>query len=46
MEIGTVIVALILVFIAWKVLTGIIKIGAIVLVLGLAVYLVANGGLG
>jgi hypothetical protein len=44
MAIGTLVVALILVVIAWKVLTGILKVGAILLVLGLAVYFLSQGG--
>ncbi len=44
MSIATIIIALILVFIAWKVLTGLLKVGAIVLVIALAVYFLAQGG--
>jgi hypothetical protein len=43
-SVATIIIALILVFIAWKVLTGVAKIGAIVLVIALAVYLLTQGG--
>jgi hypothetical protein len=43
MEIGTVVVALILVFIAWKVLTGLIKAGVIVLVIAAAAYFLLGG---
>ena len=43
MEIGTVVIALVLVFIAWKVLTGIIKVGAILLVLAAAAYFLLGG---
>jgi len=44
MEIGTIIIALILVFIAWKVLTGLIKVGAVVLIVALAAYFLTQGG--
>lgn len=44
MEIATIIIALILVFIAWKVLTGLVKMGAIVLVVALAAYFLTQGG--
>jgi hypothetical protein len=43
-SIATIIIALVLVFIAWKVLTGLLKVGAIVLVIALAVYFLAQGG--
>ncbi len=45
MSVVTIIVALILAFIAWKVLTGVIKIGALVLVGAVAIYLISRGGL-
>ena len=45
MSIVTIIVALILAFIAWKVLTGVLKIGALVLVGVVAIYLISRGGL-
>ena len=44
MSIATIVIALILIIIAWKVLTGLVKIGAIVIVIALAVYLLAQGG--
>lgn len=43
MSIVAIIVALILVFIAFKVLTGILKIGAILAVVLIAAYLVSQG---
>ncbi len=45
MEIGTVIVALVLIFIAWKVLTGIIKFGLIALVIAVAIWFLTQGGM-
>ena len=44
MSIATVVIALILVFIAWKVFTGLIKAGVIVLVIAAAVYFLSQGG--
>ena len=44
MSIATIVIALILVFIAWKVLTGLLKVGAIVLVIAVAIYFLAQGG--
>ena len=44
MEIGTVVVALVLIFIAWKVLSGIIKFGLIALVVVAALYFLTQGG--
>ena len=46
MDIVTIVVALVLAFIAWKVLTGILKIGAILAVVVLAAWFLTNGGLG
>ena len=46
MDIVTIVVALVLAFIAWKVLTGILKIGAILVVVVLAAWFLTNGGLG
>jgi hypothetical protein len=43
MSIVTVIVALVGLFIAWKVLTGVIKLGAIVLIVVAAVYFLSRG---
>ena len=45
MDIVTIVVALVLAFIAWKVLTGILKIGAILAVVVLAAWFLTNGGL-
>lgn len=45
MEIGTVIVALVLIFIAWKVLSGIIKFGLIALVIVAAIWFLTQGGM-
>ncbi len=45
MEIGTIIVALVLIVIAWKVLMGLVKFGAIALIVLAAVYFVSQGGL-
>ncbi|MDN3645314.1 hypothetical protein QWY75_03715 [Pontixanthobacter aestiaquae] len=45
MEIGTIIVALILIAIAWKVLMGLIKFGVIALIVVGAIYFVSQGGL-
>ncbi|AKM07377.1 hypothetical protein [Pelagerythrobacter marensis] len=44
MDIVTIIVALILVFIAWKVLVGLVKFGAIALIAVAAVWFVSQGG--
>lgn len=44
MEIGTIIVALILIFIAWKVLVGLVKIGAIALIVVAAIWFFSQGG--
>jgi hypothetical protein len=46
MEITTVIVALVVIFIAWKVLTGIVKFGLIALVIAAAIWLLTRGGFG
>lgn len=45
MEIGTIIVALVLIFIAWKVLSGIIKFGLIALVIVAAIWFLTQGGM-
>jgi hypothetical protein len=45
MEIGTVIVALVLIFIAWKVLTGLVKFGLIALVVVAALWFLTQGGM-
>ena len=44
MSIATIVIALILIVVAWKVLTGLLKVGAIVIVIALAVYLLTQGG--
>ena len=41
-----IIVALVLIFVAWKVLAGMIKIGAIGLIALVVIYLLATGKLG
>ncbi len=46
MDIVTIIVALVLIFIAWKVVKGVIKFGLIALILAAAVWYLANGGMG
>ena len=46
MDIVTVIVALVLIFIAWKVVKGVIKFGLIALILVAAIYFLAQGGMG
>ena len=45
MEITTIIIAAVLVFIAWKVLTGVIKFGLIALVIVAAFYFLTQGGM-
>ena len=45
MDVVAVIVALILIFIAWKVLVGLVKFGAIALVVIAAIWFVAQGGM-
>ena len=44
MEIGTVIVALVLIVIAYKVLSGIVKFGLIALVIVAAIWFLTQGG--
>ena len=46
MDIMTVIIALVLIFIAWKVVKGVIKFGLIALIIVAAIYFLANGGMG
>ncbi|MGN3973156.1 hypothetical protein [Tsuneonella sp. SYSU-LHT278] len=46
MDIVTIIIALVLIFIAWKVLMGIVKFGAIALILIAAVWFITSGGMG
>ena len=45
MEITTVIIALVLIFIAWKVLSGIIKFGLIAVVIAAAIWFLTQGGM-
>ncbi len=45
MDIVPILVALVLIFIAWKVLTGIIKFGLIALVIVAAIYFQTQGGM-
>jgi hypothetical protein len=44
MSIVTIIIALVLIFLAWKVLMGVVKFGAIVLILAAAAYFLSQGG--
>ena len=44
MEIATILVVLVVCFIAWKVLTGIVKFGLIALVLLAGFYFLSQGG--
>jgi hypothetical protein len=46
MDIATVIIALVLIFIAWKVVKGVIKFGLIALIAVAAIYFLAQGGMG
>lgn len=46
MDIVTIIVALVVIFIAWKVLTGIVKFGLIALVIAAAIWFLTQGTLG
>lgn len=46
MSIVTILVALVLAFIAWKVLMGVVKFGAIVLILAAAAWFLTSGGMG
>ena len=43
-SIVTIIVALVLAFIAWKVLMGVVKFGAIILIVVAAIYFLSQGG--
>ena len=45
MDIVTILVALVVIFIAWKVLTGIIKFGLIAVVIAAAIWLLTQGGM-
>ena len=44
MDIVTILVALALLFVAWKVITGIIKFGVMALIVIVAGYMLFNGG--
>ncbi|MCT2558716.1 hypothetical protein N0B51_06960 [Tsuneonella sp. YG55] len=44
MDIVTIIIALALIFIAWKVLMGIVKFGAIILIVVAAAWFLTQGG--
>lgn len=46
MEIGTLVIALLLIFIAWKLLTGLIKFGLIAAVVIAAIYFLTQRGFG
>ena len=45
MDVVTIVVALVLIFIAWKVLSGIVKFGLIALVIAAAVWFLTQGGM-
>jgi hypothetical protein len=45
-SITTIIIALVVIFIAWKVLKGVAKFGLIALVIAAAFYFLTQGGLG
>ena len=44
MEIVTILVALVLAWIAWKVLVGLVKFGVLALIAGAAIYFLSQGG--
>ncbi len=46
MDIVTIIVALVLILIAWKVVKGVIKFGLIALIIVAAIYFLSQGGMG
>ena len=46
MDIVTIIIALVLIVVAWKVVTGVIKYGLIALILVAAIWFLSNGGMG
>ncbi|WP_165938568.1 MULTISPECIES: hypothetical protein [Bacteria] len=46
MSIVTIIIAIVLIFIAWKVVTGIVKFGLIALIIVAAIYFLSQGGMG
>ena len=45
MDIVTVLVAIVLIFIAWKVVTGVIKYGLIALIIVAAIWYLTQGGM-
>ena len=45
MSVVTIIIALVAIVIAWKILSGIFKLGVIVLILAAAVYLLSQGAM-
>jgi hypothetical protein len=45
MSIATIVIALIVIFIAWKVLSGVLKIGAILLIVVAAAYFLSRGAM-
>jgi hypothetical protein len=46
MDILTIVIALVLIVVAWKVVTGVIKYGLIALILFAAIWFLSNGGMG
>ena len=45
MSIATIIIALVLIFIAWKVVKGVVKFGLIALIIVAAIYFLSQGGM-
>ena len=46
MSVATIVIALVLIFIAFKVLKGVIKFGLIALIVVAAIYFLSQGGMG
>jgi hypothetical protein len=46
MSVATIIIALVLIFLAWKVVKGVIKFGLIALIVVAALWFLSNGGAG
>ena len=46
MDIVAILIALVLIFIAWKVLMGLVKFGAIAVIIIAAIWFISSGGLG
>jgi hypothetical protein len=46
MDILTIIIALVLIFLAWKVVKGVIKFGLIALIIVAAIWFLTQGGMG